>query len=156
MIRLTDTPAQKQASQGAPFLSPANKINLSNKLKDYIIYGQAPGDKFNSKRLTILALTGMLKFIAGPSIVNLRHATDEAGYLKRVKTPGSGSESYMTVKWDQLVPFPSSMYPSQFFAAVTSSTSNFWLTHIRTLAWNLRFDEIEKGENGHALNGHVH
>ena len=49
----------------------------------------------------------MLKYVAGLS--NLRYAKDEAGYLKRVKTPGeNGVESYMTVKWDQLVPFPTS------------------------------------------------
>ena len=55
----------------------------------------------------------MLKFVAGRNgLENLRYAKDEAGYLKRVRTPGgeAGAESYMTVKWDQLVPFPSSMF----------------------------------------------
>lgn len=92
-------------------------MNLNTNPQDYIIYGQTPGDTFNSKRLTILALTGMLKFVAGTGLENLRHAKDEAGHLKRVRTPRGGAESYMTVKWDQLVPFPSSMFILLLFSS---------------------------------------
>ena len=57
----------------------------------------------------------MLKFVAGGTgLGNLRYAKDEAGCLKRVRTPRGGAESYMTVKWDQLVPFPTSMFVLSF------------------------------------------
>ena len=74
----------------------------------------------------------MLKFVAGKNLGNLRYAKDEAGCLKRVRTPRGGAESYMTVKWDQLVPFPTSMF---VFLSFSSSLLCFPLPSLYSLAW---------------------
>lgn len=74
-------------------------------LKDYLIYGRDDKSDFDTKQLTLIGLTGMLKCIA--TTKDLRVAHDKLGRLKRVKTP-YGVESYMTAQWDQLVSFPTS------------------------------------------------
>ena len=65
----------------------------------------------------------MLKFVAGKGLDNLRYVKNEAGCLKRVRTPRGGAESYMTVKWDQLVPFPTSMFVFLSFSLASSLLS---------------------------------
>ena len=81
--------------------------------KDYLIYGQEDHKKFGSKNLTILALTALVKYAA--TLDHLREAHDTMGRIKEVKTPvmHRGVEDqyrkrFMTVKWDEVVPFPTS------------------------------------------------
>ncbi|MCJ1476683.1 hypothetical protein MMC13_005351 [Lambiella insularis] len=87
------------------FAEPAT-LSLDPKksdLKSYLIYGQDGPAKFDAKQLTLLALTGTIKYIA--TTRELRVAHDKLGRLKRAKTP-YGVECYMTIQWDQLVQFP--------------------------------------------------
>lgn len=60
-------------------------------------------DGFQIQALALLGLAGMLKHIA--KLKDVRVAHDTLGRLKRVKTQNS-LEGFMTITWDQVVPFP--------------------------------------------------
>ena len=96
------TSSQKKAQEEK---SNPGAINLDRKLQNYLIYGHGNAKRFDTKQLTLTALTGMLKYMA--KLKDLRVAHDKLGRLKRVKVP-SGIEQYMTVQWDRITPFPTS------------------------------------------------
>ncbi|TAQ84346.1 hypothetical protein B7494_g7332 [Chlorociboria aeruginascens] len=97
----------KPAQQDPKIFPEPATLNLNPKcrlLSNYLIYGEdCESDSFDVKQLTLAALTGMIKYIA--KLKDLRVAHDKLGRLKRAKTP-LGVENYLTVTWDELVPFP--------------------------------------------------
>jgi len=54
-------------------------INLDRKLQNYFIYGHGNTKRFDTKQLTLTALTGMLKYMA--KLKDLRVAHDKLGRL---------------------------------------------------------------------------
>ena len=121
----------KASTQGEADDAP---LDLSHKPEDYLVYGRAPGSKFDAKQLTVIAITGLVKHAA--TLKNLREAHDTKGQVQTAlvpqtevdgKVPEGGKPDvrdsyrrrYLTTRWDQLVPFPTT--------------------------WNLRFDGVGKG-----------
>lgn len=111
-------------------------IDLKYTDEDYLIYGKDQDDKINAKHLTIIAVTGLVAHAA--TLKDLRQAHDTPGMVKEVETPKTGievedayRERYMTPKWDEVVPFPTSTFhsPPILFRSLTY------------LAWSLRYDE---------------
>ncbi|MCJ1308958.1 hypothetical protein MMC25_002613 [Agyrium rufum] len=101
----------KEAQQYAgtaelPVFPSPSTLSLSptdRPLENYLIYGQGIPSTFKAKDFTLIGLTAMLKHLA--TLRSLRVAHDKLGRLKRVETP-YGVKTYMSVQWDQLVPFP--------------------------------------------------
>lgn len=90
-------------------------------IKNYLGYAttERGTPSLESKQLMLLGLAGMLKYLA--TLKDLRVAHDRLGRLKMAKTP-RGVESYMTVTWDELVPFPTSKFTKSY---TTSGSINF-------------------------------
>jgi linoleate 10R-lipoxygenase len=103
------TKIQKEAQKDERIFPDATKVILDEKkrgLNKYLVYG-ASLDVFDVKQLTLIGLTGMLKYLA--KLKDLRVAHDKLGRLKRAKTP-TGVQCYLTIQWDQLVSFPTSKF----------------------------------------------
>ncbi|KAA6413823.1 MAG: fatty acid oxygenase [Lasallia pustulata] len=96
----------KPASQDPDAFPNPSEINLDRPLSSYIYFGRSDGAPFHGKQLTLLGLTGLIKYAA--RLKRLRAAHDSCGKLKTVETPVRDGYWYMTVQWDQIVPFPSS------------------------------------------------
>ena len=108
---------KKPASQNAHIFHKPQEVHLHREQHKYIYYGSAPNSKFTAPKLTILAITGMIKYAAKLRFLRLAH--DTAGRLKTAATPDGWGERYLSPQWDQLLPFPTT--------------------------WNLRFDGPEEG-----------
>jgi len=116
-MSLTRLVIQNPASQDPKIFNKPSEIDLNCDLSKYIYYGHTPGAPFNSAQLTIVAITGMIKYAAKLSY--LRQAHDTAGRMKTAATPDGWGERYLSPQWDQLLPFPTT--------------------------WNLRFDGPKEG-----------
>jgi len=107
----------KPASQNAHIFHKPQEVHLHREQHKYIYYGSNPQSKFTAPKLTILAITGMIKYAAKLRFLRLAH--DTAGRLKTAATPDGWGERYLSPQWDQLLPFPTT--------------------------WNLRFDGPDEG-----------
>lgn len=96
----------QKASQDPTVFPNPKQFSIDRPAESYLVYGNS--GRFDPKQLTLLVVTGMVKYCA--RLCRLRIAHDVHGELKTATSPlgPEGPKRYMSITWDALVPFPAS------------------------------------------------